>query len=144
VIAVSGDIGVEEALSAVRKFFGDLPERKKFVPVGPMEVPPRPETLRAEERREKQQAHFVIGYTGARFTDPDRYAMDVLGAALAGQGGRLFTNLRDKKSLAYSVTSFSSEQVDPGFSRSTWEPARTSSTGDRRYPEGDRGGPEGG
>jgi zinc protease len=30
-------------------------------------------------------------------------------------GGRLFVNLRDKKSLAYSVTSFSSEQVDPGF-----------------------------
>jgi zinc protease len=30
-------------------------------------------------------------------------------------GGRLFTNLRDRKSLAYSVTSFSSEQVDPGF-----------------------------
>jgi zinc protease len=39
----------------------------------------------------------------------------VLGSALAGMGGRLFTNLRDKKSLAYSVTSFSSEQVDPGF-----------------------------
>ncbi len=115
VIAVSGDIGVEEAQSAVRKVFGELPARKDFIPAGPMGVPPRPETLRAEERREKQQAHFVIGYTGARFTDPDRYAMDVLGAALAGQGGRLFTNLRDKKSLAYSVTSFSSEQVDPGF-----------------------------
>jgi zinc protease len=37
------------------------------------------------------------------------------GSALAGMGGRLFTNLRDKKSLAYTVTSFSSEQVDPGF-----------------------------
>jgi zinc protease len=30
-------------------------------------------------------------------------------------GGRLFVNLRSRKSLAYSVTSFSSEQVDPGF-----------------------------
>ncbi len=70
---------------------------------------------RSEERRDKQQAHFVIGYPGARFTDPDRYALDVLGSALAGMGGRLFVNLRDKKSLAYSVTSFSSEQVDPGF-----------------------------
>src|SRR4030067_954255 len=70
---------------------------------------------RAEETRDKEQAHFVIGYTGARFTDPDRYALDILGSALAGQGGRLFTNLRDKKSLAYAVTSFSSEQVDPGF-----------------------------
>ena len=114
-IAISGDIGVDEALSAVRKAFGDFPQRKDFVPIGPMPVPALSEIRLGEEQREKQQAHFVIGYTGARFTDPDRYAMDLLGAALAGMGGRLFTNLRDKKSLAYAVTSFSSEQVDPGF-----------------------------
>ena len=115
VIAVSGDIGVDEALSVVRKAFGDFPQRKDFVPIGPMPVPELSKIRLGEEQREKQQAHFVIGYTGARFTDPDRYAMDLLGAALAGMGGRLFTNLRDRKSLAYSVTSFSSEQVDPGF-----------------------------
>lgn len=115
VIAVSGDIGADEALAVVRKAFGDLPERKGFVPVGAKEIPPEKGIRRGEERRDKQQAHFVIGTTGARFTDPDRYAMDLLGSALAGQGGRLFTNLRDKKSLAYAVTSFSSEQVDPGF-----------------------------
>jgi zinc protease len=115
VIAISGDIGVEEALSAVRKSFGDLRPRKEYVPLGPMPVPEQAGIKQGEEQREKQQAHFVIGYTGARFTDPDRYAMDLLGSALAGMGGRLFTNLRDKKSLAYAVTSFSSEQVDPGF-----------------------------
>jgi zinc protease len=115
VIAVSGDIGVEEAVAAVRKAFGNFPRRKEFVPIGPMPVPAEAGVRRGEEQREKQQAHFVIGYTGAKFTDPERYAMDLLGSALAGQGGRLFTNLRDKKSLAYSVTSFSSEQVDPGF-----------------------------
>jgi zinc protease len=115
VIAVSGDIGVHEALSAVRKAFGDFPRQAGFVPIGPMPVPEGGGIRRGEEPREKEQAHFLIGYTGARITDPDRYALDVLGSALAGMGGRLFTNLRDKKSLAYSVTSFSSEQVDPGF-----------------------------
>jgi zinc protease len=115
VIAVSGDIGAQEALSAVREAFGDFPRREEFVPLGPLPVPEGGGIRRAEEPRDKEQAHFVIGYTGARFTDPDRYALDILGSALAGQGGRLFTNLRDKKSLAYAVTSFSSEQVDPGF-----------------------------
>jgi zinc protease len=115
VIAVSGDIGVDEALAAVRKAFGDLPPRTGYRPLGPLAVPATDAVRRVEEQREKQQAHFVIGYPGARFTDPDRYALDVLGSALAGMGGRLFVNLRDKKSLAYSVTSFSSEQVDPGF-----------------------------
>ncbi len=115
VVAVSGDIGAEEALSLVRKAVGDMAPRPGYSPLGPIPVPPEAGIRRAEERREKEQAHFVIGYNGSRFTDPDRYALDVLGSALAGQGGRLFTNLRDKKSLAYSVTSFSSEQVDPGF-----------------------------
>ncbi len=115
VIAVSGDVGAEEALSLVRKAVGDMAPRPGYSPIGPIPVPPENGIRRADERREKEQAHFVIGYAGARFTDPDRYALDVLGSALAGQGGRLFTNLRDRKSLAYSVTSFSSEQVDPGF-----------------------------
>ncbi len=115
VIAVSGDIGVHEALSAVREAFGDFPRQSGFIPIGPMPVPEEVGIRRGEEPGEKEQAHFLIGYTGARIKDPDRYALDVLGSALAGMGGRLFTNLRDKKSLAYTVTSFSSEQVDPGF-----------------------------
>ncbi len=115
VIAISGDIGAQEALSALREALGDFPLREGFIPIGPMPVPGQKGIRREEEPRDKEQAHFVIGYTGARVTDPDRYALDVLGSALAGMGGRLFTNLRDKKSLAYAVTSFSSEQLDPGF-----------------------------
>ena len=34
---------------------------------------------------------------------------------LSGQGGRLFVDLRDRRSLAYSVTSFSLEGLDPGY-----------------------------
>ena len=115
VIAISGDIDAEEALAAVRKAFGEMPQRPGYAALGALPVPSHDAAMKIEERRDKQQAHFVIGYPGARFTDPDRYALDVLGSALAGMGGRLFVNLRDKKSLAYSVTSFSSEQVDPGF-----------------------------
>ena len=115
VIAISGDIDAEEALAAVRKAFGEMPQRPGYAPLGALPVPSHDAVMKVEEQRDKQQAHFVIGYPGARFTDPDRYALDVLGSALAGMGGRLFVNLRDRKSLAYSVTSFSSDQVDPGF-----------------------------
>lgn len=115
VIAISGDIDAEEALAAVRKAFGEMPPQAGYASLGALPVPSHDAVVKVEEQREKQQAHFVIGYPGARFTDPDRYALDVLSSALAGMGGRLFVNLRDKKALAYSVTSFSSEQVDPGF-----------------------------
>ena len=46
--------------------------------------------------------------------DPEAPALEVLTQVLAGQGGRLFLELRDKQSLAYVVTAFSNEGVDPG------------------------------
>ena len=115
VLAISGDIDAQEAIEAARRLFGDLPQREEYKPLGAIPVPALTAARKAQDQRETQQAHFIIGYKGARFTDPDRYALDVLGSALAGMGGRLFIELRDKMSLAYSVTSFSSEQVDQGF-----------------------------
>ncbi|MCC7343336.1 MAG: insulinase family protein, partial [Deltaproteobacteria bacterium] len=63
----------------------------------------------------KFQAHLVLGFRGVSYADKDRYALDVLNNILAGQGGRLFIELRDKMSLAYSVTSLSQEGVEPGY-----------------------------
>jgi len=39
----------------------------------------------------------------------------VLAQVLAGQGGRLFLELRDRRSLAYSVGANNMEGVDPGW-----------------------------
>jgi zinc protease len=38
-----------------------------------------------------------------------------LDAALSGQGGRLFYELRDQESLAYALTFMANPNVDPGF-----------------------------
>jgi zinc protease len=38
-----------------------------------------------------------------------------LDAALSGQGGRLFYELRDQESLAYALTFMAHPNVDPGF-----------------------------
>jgi zinc protease len=63
----------------------------------------------------KQQAHVVYGFPGTTITDPDRFALEVLATILSGQGGRLFVELRDKRGLAYRVSAFSVEGVDPGY-----------------------------
>ena len=39
----------------------------------------------------------------------------MLATILSGQGGRLFVELRDKRGLAYRVSAFSVEGVDPGY-----------------------------
>ena len=63
----------------------------------------------------RSQTHLMLGYLGPTLYSPDLDSLDVLNAVLAGQGGRLFTELRDRRSLAYSVFSFVAPGIDPGF-----------------------------
>jgi zinc protease len=64
---------------------------------------------------EGQQSHIIWGFPTVTMYDRDRYALRILDTILGGMGGRLFTELRDQKSLAYTVTSFDAYPVDPGF-----------------------------
>jgi zinc protease len=53
---------------------------------------------------DREQAHLLLGMRGATMTDPDRIALEIAVSILSGQGGRLFEQLREKQSLAYSVS----------------------------------------
>jgi len=64
--------------------------------------------------KKKNQSHIVYGFLALSIEDPDLPALDVLTQVLGGQGGRLFVELRDRQSLAYSVTAFEMEGIDPG------------------------------
>ncbi len=64
---------------------------------------------------EKEQTHIVLGYPGLHIKDEDRYALNIIQAVLAGQGGRLFLELRDKASLAYSVSPIRMEALEAGY-----------------------------
>jgi zinc protease len=114
VLAVVGDLAEDEALAEAIARFGDLSGATR----SPGDVPREDAATavrRREVRREKEQAHLMLGFLGATLSDPDRHALEVLNTVLAGQGGRLFLKLRDEMHLAYSVTSFTAEGVDPGY-----------------------------
>ncbi len=70
VIAISGDIDAGEAIAAVRKAFGEMPQRPGYAALGALPVPSHDAVMKVEERRDKQQAHFVIGYTGGAVHRP--------------------------------------------------------------------------
>lgn len=52
---------------------------------------------------DKNQAHIIMGYPGLKYDDPKKLHLELITSLLGGQGGRLFIELRDKASLAYSV-----------------------------------------
>ena len=64
---------------------------------------------------EGQQTHVIWGFPTVTGRDPNRYTLHVLDTILGGMGGRLFVELRDKRGLAYAVTSFDAYPVDPGY-----------------------------
>ena len=65
--------------------------------------------------KNKEQSHVMIGWRGLDINDPDRYTLQAIEAILAGQGGRLFYELRDKNSLAYSVSPIRMESLEAGY-----------------------------
>lgn len=65
--------------------------------------------------KDKEQSHVIVGWHALNLTDPDRYVLQVIQAVMAGQGGRLFLELRDKNSLAYSVSPIKMESLETGY-----------------------------
>ena len=63
----------------------------------------------------KEQSLVVLGFVTTDLKNPDKYSLDILGSVLSGYSGRLFENLRNKSSLAYTLGSAQRTMVDTGF-----------------------------
>lgn len=63
----------------------------------------------------REQTHILVGTLGTRIDAEDRFAIRLLQTLLGGQSGRLFIELREKKSLAYTVAPMSFEGVERGY-----------------------------
>jgi zinc protease len=114
VLAIVGDIDRIEAREVAERTLMDLPDAPLARSIESCGVPPRDEATQ-EVSAEKQQAHILVGARGGRHKDKDKYSLEVLDAVLSGLGGRLFSELRDQQSLAYSVTSVNRAALDPGL-----------------------------
>ncbi len=112
VFAVVGDVDAHVVVRVLEEALGG--ERPSSLPI-PFAADAPPEGLvRRRLHTDKAQCHVVVGAMGTTVEDPARDALQVLTTVLAGQGGRLFRDLRDEASLAYSVSSSNVEGLDPG------------------------------
>lgn len=113
-IAVVGDVDPEVMGRLVERRFGSMQTG-----VGGFEHPAeeaREAGIRESELvKDRAQAHLVVGFRGLTLGDPDRYALELIAQMLAGQGGRLFLELRDRQSLAYTVSASNVEGLAPGY-----------------------------
>jgi zinc protease len=104
-VAVVGDITAAELGPLLDRIFGDLPARGGLVPV------PEAAIAGIGERRvvplDVPQAIISFGLPGLKREDPDFIPAFVLNHILGGGGfsSRLYQEVREKRGLAYSVSS---------------------------------------
>jgi zinc protease len=117
-LAIVGDVDPDAVIKKARTLFGTATGKATAPPDAP-ELPWDANKPLVGQQvfkfQNKQQAHVVYGFPGTTIMDRDRFGLEVLATILSGQGGRLFVELRDKRGLAYRVSAFSVEGVDPGY-----------------------------
>src|SRR5262249_1733975 len=67
------------------------------------------------ENRDRAQTAMTLLFAGPARTDPDRYTAAMIASVASGLGGRFFDELRDKRSLCYTVHAFSADRRTAGM-----------------------------
>jgi predicted Zn-dependent peptidase len=121
VLAVAGAISHDAVVKAANAWFADgdgwladvaAPPDPELAPIAPN--PTAAGALRLAHRR-LAQGNLCLGMPGVSRQDPDRWALDLLGAVLGdGMSSRLFLELRERRSLAYDVSTFAATYADCG------------------------------
>lgn len=107
VIALVGDADPDELAELAARAFGEL----RYQPPQPMPAPAWPTRLTSSvESRDRAQTAMAILFPGPARNDEARYSAGMIASVASGLGGRFFDELREKRSLAYTVHAFASDR----------------------------------
>ncbi len=113
VITVSGGVEVKEIENITKKYFSKLKPNTIKDPIKFVASQNKPK-LKVEYKK-GEQAHLILGFLGHHRRHPDRYAEGLLATILGrGMSSRLFTEIREKRGLAYAVGTSISRFIDTG------------------------------
>ena len=117
VLAAAGSIRHDDVLKTAAGWFESEPPTSAPTHLPPpLEAPmPAPAGSVRVAFRRLSQGNLCIGMPGVSRDDPDRWALDLLGAVLGdGMSSRLFLELRERRSLTYDVSTFGATFADCG------------------------------
>ena len=114
VIAVAGNVKSEEIKEKVGQYFENIRQAEKVIKLTVKEEQLSPRILLHYKKTD--QSHFILGFRGYDMFNEKRYAAGVLATVLGGgMSSRLFTEIRDKRGLAYYVGADTDTYTDTGI-----------------------------
>jgi predicted Zn-dependent peptidase len=113
VVSIAGDIEHEMAQDSLYRSFGTRERgvRSERFPFQNEQISPR----LCVEFRDIEQVHIDLGFPGLSLHHRDRFTIDLLNIILGGgMSSRLFGELRERRALAYDVSSYADHFIDTG------------------------------
>ncbi|MBW3660730.1 MAG: insulinase family protein [Gemmatimonadetes bacterium] len=112
VVTAVGRLEADPLVDRLEAAFG----REPVEPAPPRPAPPEPGAGTVRLELEREAAYLVHGYPAPSWTDPDYPAMRLIDAVLGGSmASRLFVELREKRALAYQVSSLYDDRFDGSY-----------------------------
>jgi len=112
IVGIGGNVGdglderLEELLGSIEPRETGLPE--------PVQIAANASPVRVHSKQ-SDQAHIILGARSYPLGHPDRYAIQLLATVLGGgMSSRLFTEVRERRGLAYYVFGTNSSYTDAG------------------------------
>lgn len=113
VVAIAGNISHEKVVADVARLLGKWTNNA----TRPGYLPATGKVVQrvSVETRDTEQVHLCLALPGLSLRHPQRFSFDLLNAILGeGMGSRLFSEIRDRLCLAYSINSYTDHFLDSG------------------------------
>jgi len=112
-LTVAGGVTQKEVLNLARKYFSQIKQSSPAPQAKKVKVFNKNRFLL--KQKDTQQTNFALGFPGIKLGHKSRYTESILEAILgSGMSSRLFTEVREKRGLAYSVFASSDNFTDTG------------------------------
>lgn len=113
-VVFAGNISHTMSMRFAKKYFAGLPhgqgvDKRPVTHIAPLAP------VAKIERRSTDQTHLAVGFEGVNLGDDRRFPLAVLATVLGGgMSSRLFTEVREKRGLAYRISAYAHSGTDFG------------------------------
>jgi predicted Zn-dependent peptidase len=112
VVGLGGNVG-DDAVAKIEELLGDLSAADTGEPT-PADVEANGPRVKIHQKQ-SDQAHVCLGVPSYPLAHPDRYVLQLLATVLGtGMSSRLFTEVRERRGLAYYVFGINHSYTDAG------------------------------
>lgn len=114
IVAVAGNVDPDKVKERVDSYFKNIRHSKSLGKPKVIETQTKLKTL--IHHKKTDQTHFILGFRSFGMFDDRKYALSVLAKVLGGgMSSRLFSEVRERRGLAYYVGSGIEQYTDTGF-----------------------------